>query len=1208
VTWSAYGFGRDESNLHCTKDGMGRQGGAVGKLLVTGLILVKVLATVGCSDSSSASNNVTATPTLSPGGGTYNTSQTVTIADATPNAVLYCTKDGTTPTTSSPQCSQPTIVFKSEFLQAIAVAPGKSASDVALAGYTIDLNAAATPSFSPAGGTYTSAQTVTINDATTGANIYYCVTAGCMPTASSTLYTGAVTISASETLSAIAVATGYDNSGVASAAYTIEEAPAATPTFSPGTGTYTSSQQVTINDTTSGAVIYYTTDGVTTPTATPSELYTGPITVSASEVVQAIAVANGHSNSAVAVAAYAVNLIPTATPTFSTSLPGTYTTIQQVTLSDTTPGAMIYYTTDGVTQPTTSSVPYIGPIPVSSTETIMAIAVTPGYANSAVLEGFYNVNLPVAATPTFSATNPPGQYLAAQQVTLSDTTPGSVIYYTTDGITQPTPSSEKYTGPITVSSTETIKAIAVAYEYANSAVLDGTYTIGTNGPVISGTVMSGTLPVSGAKVQLFVAGTTGYGVGSKAVSSIPATVTTGTNGQFSLGYTCPSGGAPNDQMYVVATGGNSGSGANSSIVLMTALGTCSKLPSSVTVNEVTTVASVYALSAFASVNTSGEGIAVGAPATGSSCTTADNWQSLSPNTCNYTGLVSAFNTVNNLVNIGTGVALSITPAYASGNTVNGTFYPQAAYLNTSTVPQARINALADMLASCVESNGSRCSGNTNLFGVAATNGSAPGGSVITPGDTLQAALNIAQNPGNNGINLTGLLDLIPVANPPYATTLSASAAPTDLTLALTFTGAGLGLPSTTSGQTTVGARSYSSGVGPIVNTALAIDVSGNIWVTAFGENGAARPYTDAISLMLAGFTNQGAPLTPATTLNTTTTPSTITFGGFNPDTAIAGGPSMIAIDQTGNLWVGDGNSSGEIFAINPAGSTPSLLSFSPIVTGMGPLASLAIDKFGNLWVGSTSGGFNISEYQRSGTRVSLSGTAGPDHQNYLIFDSNYNLWIQTSNDSPDPLVSTAKPDVNEISTSTGGVEFQAFPNSTGGAAAITGNISLVADSAGYVYGCADHNKGLDIFTSGAWSNSSAAPAIVTTRACGNQLVLDGQGHLFAVSNTTLTSTTNHTNIDEFTTQGVLISPATNGYTGTSSTEPLTLNSPDHARGVNVPGVSAAIDGSGNLWVLNLDTVGFSTPGNVLVEYIGIGAPVVTPTSVALTNGMLGVRP
>src|SRR4029077_7592842 len=78
----------------------------------------------------------------------------------------------------------------------------------------------ATPVFSPNGGTYTSAQTVTITDATTGAAIYY-TTNGTTPTTASTLYTGPVTVSSTETLKAIAVASGYSNSAVATATYTI---------------------------------------------------------------------------------------------------------------------------------------------------------------------------------------------------------------------------------------------------------------------------------------------------------------------------------------------------------------------------------------------------------------------------------------------------------------------------------------------------------------------------------------------------------------------------------------------------------------------------------------------------------------------------------------------------------------------------------------------------------------------------------------------------------------------------------------------------------------------------------------------------------------------------------------------------------------------------------------------------------------------------
>ena len=167
---------------------------------------------------------------------------------------------------------------------------------------------AATPFFSPVAGTYTSAQSVTISDATAGATIYY-TTNGVTPTTSSTIYSAAIAVSSTETLQAIATASGYSTSSVAPATYTITP-PAATPIFSPAAGTYTTAQSVTISDATAGTTIYYTTNGVT-PT-TSSAIYTTAIAVSSTETLQAIATASGYSTSSVAPATYTINLSTTA--------------------------------------------------------------------------------------------------------------------------------------------------------------------------------------------------------------------------------------------------------------------------------------------------------------------------------------------------------------------------------------------------------------------------------------------------------------------------------------------------------------------------------------------------------------------------------------------------------------------------------------------------------------------------------------------------------------------------------------------------------------------------------------------------------------------------------------------------------------------------------------------------------------------------------
>lgn len=331
------------------------------------------------------------------------------------------------------------------------------------------VSSTATPVFTPVPGTYSTTQLVKITDATSGATIYY-TTNGTTPTTASTKYTTAITVSATETIKAIAVATGYTNSSVATATYTISTGATtvATPTFSVVAGTYTVAKNVSVYDSTTGATIYYTLNG-STPT-TSSTKYTGAIAVTNSETIKAIAVKAGDTNSAVASAAYVIETA-VATPTFSVAA-GTYTTSKNVSIYDATSGATIYYTLNGTT-PTTASTKYTGAVAVTKSETIKAIAVKTGYTNSTVASAAYVIET-AAATPTFSVAA--GTYTTTKNVSIYDATSGATIYYTLNGTT-PTTASSKYAGAIAVTKSETIKAVAVAASYTTSAVAAASYII-----------------------------------------------------------------------------------------------------------------------------------------------------------------------------------------------------------------------------------------------------------------------------------------------------------------------------------------------------------------------------------------------------------------------------------------------------------------------------------------------------------------------------------------------------------------------------------------------------------------------------------------------------------------------------------------------------------------------------------------------------------
>ncbi|UED69815.1 chitobiase/beta-hexosaminidase C-terminal domain-containing protein [Brevibacillus sp. HD3.3A] len=457
---------------------------------ITGAVTIKAIAVLaGMTDSTVMSESYTitplpqpqvATPTAAPDSGAVLVGTTVTLQTTTPGATIYYTTDGNTPTTSSNVYSTPIPITGAVTIKAIAVLAGMTDSTVMSESYTITplpQPQVATPTAAPSGGAVPSGTMVALSTTTPGATIYY-TTDGNTPTTSSNVYNNsAIPVNSAMTIKAIAVKAGMTDSTVMSESYTITPLPqpqVATPTATPSSGAVLVGTPVTLQTTTPGATIYYTTDG-NTPT-TSSNVYSTPIPINSAVTIKAIAVLGGMTDSTVMSESYTILPLPqvatpTATPSSGAVLAGT-----PVTLQTTTPGATIYYTTDGNT-PTTSSNVYSTPIPITGAVTIKAIAVLAGMTDSTVMSESYTITplpQPQVATPTAAPDS--GAVLVGTTVTLQTTTPGATIYYTTDGNT-PTTSSNVYSTPIPITGAVTIKAIAVLAGMTDSTVMSESYTI-----------------------------------------------------------------------------------------------------------------------------------------------------------------------------------------------------------------------------------------------------------------------------------------------------------------------------------------------------------------------------------------------------------------------------------------------------------------------------------------------------------------------------------------------------------------------------------------------------------------------------------------------------------------------------------------------------------------------------------------------------------
>lgn len=264
---------------------------------------------------------------------------------------------------------------------------------------------------------------------------------------------------------------------------------------------------------------------------------------------------------------------PAATPTFNVS-GGTYTNAQTVTISDTTPGATIYYTTNGTT-PTASSSVYSASLTVASTETIEAVAIASGYPTSAVESETYAI-----APPTFSASNS-GAITVDQGATTGNTstitvTPSNGFTGTVALSCSVTTAPTNATSPVTCSIPSSVGITGAGVQTA-TLTANSTTTTTTGAYAITVTAQGGSI------TQTTVANVT--------VNSAPG-FTAGSGGTTTMTVTPGSTSGNTGTINVAGTNGFSGTVTLSCSVATTMSGvddmpTCSLNPTSVTISGTT---------------------------------------------------------------------------------------------------------------------------------------------------------------------------------------------------------------------------------------------------------------------------------------------------------------------------------------------------------------------------------------------------------------------------------------------------------------------------------------------------------------------------------------------------------------------------------------------------------------------------------------------
>jgi len=724
----------------------------------------------------------------------------------------------------------------------------------------------------------------------------------------------------------------------------------------------------------------------------------------------------------------------------------------------------------------------------------------------------------------------------------------------------------KFSGSRRIGSVAASSALLLAVGCGYSGVItDSGESVEAGTSTLGGVLHGGQNPIKGATISLYVVGLTGYGSAPASGTAI-ATTTTDTFGNFSFPtssgqstYTCPSaGGAANQLLYLVASGGDSGSGTNTAIKLMSVLAgppahgaltsadICSTIKTagqstSVSINEVSTVVAMSALAQFYN------------PSTGYIGTSSTNTQ----------GLINAFNMAASIMNIPAGL-------------VNTTYRPQGvdsanSYQNITATPDAdKIYLMADILATCVNSTSPSSTACTKLFAdavpppTAATTTLGAGFTFPTASDTMTSAAYLALNPSNATVsgtpNTTKMTDLYNLPTGMAAFNYSLTQ-PTDWTISVVFGSTLFGSGTTgflsnptnvsidasgnldylTSSQTVNGAAvAYLSSYGGL--SGFTLTSTGPFQGYGFDGNGIA--YTSRLESVAANrstYSLSGTLTTKALDAVEDEGASNLEYqagqfagdGGFVFITTASSGDSgsifqVPAFGQTGSPFTSTTLTTSQSYALN-AGNT---------ISGMTNSSPVTVDHLNHLYVTAGNALYQVPytatvPASTSGvTPVSISGTFVTPLG--LAVDHSNNVWI---------------------------------PSQAGGSPA-SGYISY--------YSAAGSNVVQDATSGDGGINNPTDVAI------------DGAGNVW-VSSAPASGTST---VSEFALVGGTITPLS--------------PSVGFAHSFTTPN-SLAIDLSGNVWVANSTVATATIPGTITC-ILGAASPVVTPIAAGVKNNKLGQLP